>query len=265
MSLPRAQGGQFDLDDVDAVEQVGAESLFVDGRLQVAVRGRDDSHIDADFVIAADRADLSFFQRSQQFRLHGQRQFADFVQQQRTGGCLQKEAFAVAARVGEGAFRVAEQFAFEQRFGQRGAVDGHEGTIGAAAAPMDRACHQLFARAAFAGDQHRGIGIGDARQLRVQFPHHGALTQEFTERAVPFDRFTQSLDLSLQHAVADGSLQRDRQQIHLDRLRDKVVGSRGWPRWPSRGCRRRSSRSPGSQVDKRRSVGTARCRSCRAS
>ena len=91
VGAPSAQRRHVDLDHVDAEEQVLAEPLFFDGRLQVAIRGRQDPHVERHLLVAADRADLPFLQGPQQFGLHRQRHLADFVQQQRAAVGLQEQ------------------------------------------------------------------------------------------------------------------------------------------------------------------------------
>src|SRR5690606_29582817 len=67
-------------------------------------------------------------------------------------------------RAGEAAALVAEQVAGQQ-FGRDGtAIDRNERTV-ATALPMQCACDQFLARAAFAGNQHRGTGRRDLRQI----------------------------------------------------------------------------------------------------
>ena len=70
--------------------------------------------------------------------------------------------------VGEGPFLVAEQLAFEQRLGDRRAVDGDERLIAAAAEVVDRLADDFLAGAVFAEDQHRQVGVGDAANRRAQ-------------------------------------------------------------------------------------------------
>ncbi len=63
-------------------------------------------------------------------------------------------------RAGEGALLVAEQLAFDQRLGERGAVDGDEGAGRARAAAHGWRGHELLARAALAQQEHGNIGSG---------------------------------------------------------------------------------------------------------
>jgi len=58
---------------------------------------------------------------------------------------------------------MTEQLRFEQRFGDGGAVDGHERLVRRRAGVVNSARKQLFARAGFSDQQHGGpAGGGDA-------------------------------------------------------------------------------------------------------
>ena len=115
-----AKRRQLDLDHVDAKEEVFAEPPLLDGGLQVAVGGGEDSRVEGHFPFAAHRPHLVFLQRPQQLRLHGQGHFADFVQEQRPSFRLKEEPFAIDPGVGERALDVSEQFAFQEGVRQSG-------------------------------------------------------------------------------------------------------------------------------------------------
>ena len=76
-------------------------------------------------------------------------------------------------RAGEGAFHVAEQFGFDQRGNQRGAVHRNEGLVLARARKMNRARHQLLARSALAQNQHRIVVLADLFDQLVDALHLG--------------------------------------------------------------------------------------------
>jgi hypothetical protein len=78
------------------------------------------------FLIAADTAEATCLEHTQQPHLHIHRHLGHFVQEQRSAvGTL--EAPAMGARgAGEAAALMTEQFAFDQILGQRAAVHGDE-------------------------------------------------------------------------------------------------------------------------------------------
>ena len=88
----------------------------------------------------------------------GERDVADFVEEQ--GAALGQLDLADGRldRAGEGAALIAEQLGLEQVFGDRGAVDGDEFALGARALVVDRAGEQFLAGAAGAEQHHRDVG-----------------------------------------------------------------------------------------------------------
>ncbi len=85
-----------------------------------------------------------------------QRHLADFVQEDGSAGRDFEDAGLGSPSVRERAFFVAEQFAFEQRLGNSGAVERHEGSFVAAAVVMDELREDVFAGAALAFEQYGG-------------------------------------------------------------------------------------------------------------
>src|SRR5271165_920937 len=67
-----------------------------------------------------------------------------------------KQSLAAVIRSGERALFVAEEFAFEKRFGECRAVYGHKWFGGSIAVAMDRPGHEFLARTGFSGDEDGG-------------------------------------------------------------------------------------------------------------
>ena len=109
---------------------------------------------------AAHALELLLLDQAQDLGLQRQRQVADLVQEQRAVVGHLGLAHLAPARAGEGALLVAEQLVLEQRLGDGGAVDGHEGALGAVGELVQRAGQQLLAGAALAQQQHGGVGGG---------------------------------------------------------------------------------------------------------
>ena len=89
-------------------------------------------------------------------------------------------------RAGERAFFVAEQFAFEQRFGNRGAVDADVIRLAPPAQMVQRAGDEFLAGAALAENQNARVGLRDGLDQFPQFPH----PRRFADNLVERDRFT---------------------------------------------------------------------------
>ena len=112
-------------------------------------------------MVAADALEFAVLQDAQNFGLRGQRHVADFIEENGAVVALLEFADAAFDGAGEGAFFVAEQFAFEQVFGDGGAVDGEERGLGAMAVMIDGAGDEFLAGAAFAGDERGGVRLRD--------------------------------------------------------------------------------------------------------
>ena len=106
--------------------------------------------------LAANALEFLFLQHAQQLDLGGRRNVADFIQKNCSAVGNLKPAFAHGNRAGERAFFVAEQFAFDDGFRQRGAVEFHKRLAFARALLVQRAGHQFLAHAGLAADEHGG-------------------------------------------------------------------------------------------------------------
>ena len=119
----------------------------------------DDAHVYR-LRLATDRHHLALLQHAQQAGLQSQWHVANLVQQQgATIGLQQLAAHAFLACTGKAAAAVAEQFALDQAFRDRGAVDGDERL----AAPLAGLVHglgkSLLATAGLAAQQQRHIAL----------------------------------------------------------------------------------------------------------
>ena len=157
-----AQRREVDRHDVEPIEEILAEAPRLDLGLEIAVGRGDDAHVDAVRLHAADALELALLERAQELHLHLERDLADLVEEQRAAVGELEAAGAVADRAGERAALVAEQLALDEAFGDRRAVDLDERAVLARRAEVQRAGDELLARAALAGDEHRGRALGDA-------------------------------------------------------------------------------------------------------
>ena len=93
----------------------------ISGRLRCVAQTTRTSTIER--LVLADAADFAAFQHAQQLGLHRLGQLADFVEEDRAAVGHFEQADAVLVGAGERALAMAEQLAFDQRLGQRAAVD----------------------------------------------------------------------------------------------------------------------------------------------
>src|SRR5262245_35146219 len=95
-----------------------------------------------------------------QLRLKRCLQLADLVQEDRSGMRLLELADARGRRAGARAFLVAEQLAFEEFGGQRGAIDLDERPLAARRALMDGTGDQFFPDAALSPNEDGDVAVG---------------------------------------------------------------------------------------------------------
>ena len=88
-----------------------------------------------------------------------------------------------------------------------------------------RARDQLFAGAAFAGDEHVGLGLGEAVH-EVGHSLHGRAGPDHARQLAGFHAAAKAAELVAHRAVAHGALHGQPQRIHRHRLGDEVVGPR---------------------------------------
>src|SRR6266478_5202255 len=233
VAAARPQGRHLYVDHVDPEVEILAEAALLDSRLEVAVGRRDQVDVEGHLLVGADGPHAARLERPQELRLEGERQVADLVEEERTPVRLHEEPPARRVRVGEGAARVPEELALEQRLRERDAVDGDEGT-GLPPSPLvEGARDELLSGPRLAGDQHGRAGVRDAVEELVHPPHRGAGPEQRAEAAGFLDRLAQPPYLVAQPAVLDCPREREPQGVDLERLGDEVVGAA-----PERGDRR---------------------------
>lgn len=142
-----------------------------------------------------------------------------FVEEKRAAITLLELADALSIGAGEGALLVAEQLAFQQRFGNGGAIDGEKMPMRAFAVMVNSASHQFLARAALAQNQHRDILRRDAANALVHLLHRGTTANELI-RTIPGDRARVGHRRRDTHELADieGSCDDFAQTRRIERL-----------------------------------------------
>ncbi len=172
------QGRHGDGDNVEAVVEVLAKFVGLDGLLEIFVGCGEDASEEGDRTGSSYTFELSLLEDAEEFGLHGGSEFAYLVEEEGSvfGGF--ELSFSHADGSGVCTFFVAEEFAFEEGFGDGGAVDGDEWAIASWAALMDGACDDLFAGAALAADEDGGSGRSDARDELADLTNLAAFADE---------------------------------------------------------------------------------------
>jgi hypothetical protein len=126
VAASRSQRRKLDRDDIHPIVEILADTAFLDGLLQIAIRGRDDPDVERNFRASPHGSGGSLLERPKKLRLETERHVPDLVEEESATLRLEQQPPVVLARVREGATNVSEQLALEQLLGERGAVDGYE-------------------------------------------------------------------------------------------------------------------------------------------
>ena len=143
--LPLAKRRREDREHVQPVEQVLAERAGRHQLFERPVGGRDEAHVDADAVRAAEPLDLALLQRAQQLHLRRHVHVADLVEEQRAALGQLEAALLERVGAGERALLVAEQLGFDQAAGQRRAAHLDERLLRARRVVVDGVRDHLLA------------------------------------------------------------------------------------------------------------------------
>ena len=162
--IPRALAERGDLDgeNIEAVVEILAKFAFLNRFEKVAVRGGKDADIDFDGFISPDAFEFPLLEDAEELGLEGEGDLTDLVEQNRAAIRQLEAAIPLIGRAGEGAFFVAEEFAFDKRLGNGGAVDLDERLVGTLAVEENLVGNKLFTRSIFTADHDRGIRPADA-------------------------------------------------------------------------------------------------------
>ncbi len=121
-------------------------------------------------------------QHAEQLDLEFERGGVDFVEENGAGVGRLETAGAIVDSTRKGPANMAEQLAFEERFGERAAIDLYERAAGAGAEVVNRAGDKLLAGAGFAEQQHRGLRRRHASGEFVNPLHRRARSDHTLER-----------------------------------------------------------------------------------
>ena len=193
-----------------------------DGRLQIAIRRRDDPDVHLQRHGAADALESLLFERAENLGLQRKRQIADFIEEQRAAVRHLELARLAVRGARERAFLVAEELGFEQRFRDRRAVDGHERPVGARAEHVQRPREQFLARPAFAFEEHGGVGRRRALKGHDHVLQLGVLADDLRRAAPRGELVLQKNVLVGQPALHERTLDHQQQVIRIHRLGEEV-------------------------------------------
>ncbi len=152
-----AEWWQLNGKDVEPVIQVAAEFVPRYHSFDITVCGSDETNVYLMTLAAPQTFELLFLQDAQQFGLQRKRDVTHFVKEQRPFMGQFEASDLLRNSAGEGAFLVAEQFAFQEVGRDCSTIQLYEGAFVARAHIVNRLSNQFFANACFPQDQHRGV------------------------------------------------------------------------------------------------------------
>src|SRR5579883_3060318 len=109
--------------DVQPIIKVFTETALLQRSTKVAIRGGYQTHIDLESFRPAQALEFALLKHAKQFDLNRGRNIADFIEKNRPSICQLKLAGLGGDSAGERSLLVSEQLAFEQIFGNGGAVN----------------------------------------------------------------------------------------------------------------------------------------------
>jgi len=145
-----AQGRQRNGEGADPVVKVLTKLPGLHHLPEVPMGRADQAEVRLLRLDAADPAEGSGFEQTQQLHLQQRRDVADLVEEQGAATGRLHQAGLARVRSGEGPPLVPEKLALEQRLGEPGALHRHEGPAPALAGLVDRPGNELLAGAGLA-------------------------------------------------------------------------------------------------------------------
>src|SRR5439155_397612 len=175
---------QRDSEFVEAIVNVLAESPSPHFSLERHIRGGDDPRGNANWLIAAERLHLSVLESTQERSLRRKGNVGDLVEEQRTAVRALEVPFLSLMRSRERALLIPEEFGFDERIGDRAAIDRHKRLRAPGAHVMDRASDEFLSCARLTFDEDRERRVGHLADLLDNLLHLRAGADQQRYRAV---------------------------------------------------------------------------------
>ena len=154
VSLALAESRKLESRHVKSVEQVGAEAVFADGRLERRVCAGDYAGVKRFFLGPAEAAEAAVLDHTQQLGLELQGKLGNLVEKHRPGPCHLEKPALQRSRISERARLVTEQLALEECLGNSGAIYRDERFGLAWARRVEAARKKLFPRPRLTDNQN---------------------------------------------------------------------------------------------------------------
>src|SRR3974390_237661 len=220
-----AQRRHVNVEYVQAIVQVIAQFTTGHRFFRRLVGGGEDAHVHGGFAFGSEPAQLAVFENAQELGLSSNRHLTDFVEQKGAAFGQFEAARAAFEGASEGAFFMAENFAFNESLRDGRAIDGDERPALAGAKRVDGARNQFLAGAAVSRNQYGG-GAG-----RNHFDETEDLLHDLrgADQGAQYAHVAQAaatgLEFAFGAAQAGCVLQNVAQSSRVDGLLDEVEGT----------------------------------------
>src|SRR4051794_31033568 len=154
--------------DIEPKIQILPKAAFANHRRQIAMRRRDDSQINRNRFNAADRHDRALLNAPQQFRLHSQRQLADFVEKQRAAIGTANKAQCCRDGASECPLHMTEKLRLHELGREYRAIDWYKWISRTRTEIVNLSRGNFLAGTGFALDQNGGRARSDPFDLRLK-------------------------------------------------------------------------------------------------
>jgi hypothetical protein len=219
-----AQRRQVDLDDLQPVVEVLAETPFAHLALEVAVGRGDDAHVDGERLGAAHPLEGALLQDPQHLRLRLRGHVADLVEEDRAAVRGLEAPDPARLGAGERPLLVAEQLALDELAADRGAVHRDERALAPGAALVERVCDELLPGAALAADEHGEVGLRDLLDRLEHALHRGARADQVLEAEIAGEPRAQPAVLAGEPRAFERASHDEADLVVVERLGNVVLG-----------------------------------------
>lgn len=189
--LPLPEGGQANIDDLEAIIEIFPEFILADQGDEIAVRRRQDADVGLNGPDPANAGDFTVLDGPEDLGLGGQGHVADFVEEDAAAAGQFEFTLFLLDRPGESPLLMPEKFTLHKALRDGGAIDNDERFHFPGAVEVDGPGNDFLPRPRFSLDQHGGIVLADGLN-RIQHRRQGralanhAQSAEFPKDFSPF-------------------------------------------------------------------------------
>src|SRR5207244_63711 len=220
-----AEAREVNGNNIEPIVEILPESAVLDSFFERFVARRDNADVYVNRDVVAHSADFAFLENAQESALQHRGHGPDFIQKNRATIGLLKKAFLVIDGAGEGSFAMAEQLGFQKILRQRAAIYGNKRRKLAPTVEMERLGDQLLARAAFAENKNRAVGVRQALNHFEHLVHSGRTPDDLAELVFLFELLAEINVFGDGRIVGKSPLNAQFEFVQFERFLQIVIGA----------------------------------------